>query len=128
MLSQKTKANVVVALSLFILFYILVKNAIHAPFTVEDEYNNFYWANPNQIFGPKSNYFQSLYHTIVGLIFQGRLLVTHLAVIVARANVFAFNLLFHHWTVFLFGIGSAFALFKIFEKAEISRVMPTLVL
>jgi hypothetical protein len=119
---KKTKANVVVGFSLLIFFYILVKNAIFAPFTVEDEYNNFYWANPDLIFGPESNYFKTVYKAIVGFIFQGRLLITHLIVIVARAKIFGINPLFHHLTVFLFGFGSAFALYKIFEKAAFSRI------
>ncbi len=120
--NSKLKENALVFSTLFIIFYVLIKNAIHAPFTVEDEYNNFHWANPNQLFGVEKNYLQTLLKTIEGFIFQGRLLVTHLIVIVGRAKLFGINPTMHHWTVFLFGLGTAFFIYKIFVKASFSSI------
>jgi hypothetical protein len=101
---------------------LLIKNAIHAPFTVEDEYNNYYWANPDLIFGPERNYFQTLLNTIIKFTQQGRLLITHLVVIVGRAKIFGINPTMHHWTVFLFGLSTAFFIYKIFVKASFSKI------
>jgi hypothetical protein len=120
--SRNLKENTLVFSALFVIFYLLIKNAIYSPFTVEDEYLNFYWANPNQLFGPKSNYFQSLYNTATGFILQGRLLITHLVVIVARAKLFGIDSVLHHWVVFFFGLGAAFFIYKIFVKAAFSKL------
>lgn len=118
----KLKENAAVFIALFVIFYILVKNALHAPFTVEDEYNNFYWANPDQLFGVERNFFQTLIDAFQYFISLGRLLITHLLVIVTRAKLFGINPLWHHWTVFLFGLGAAFSLYCIFVKASISKL------
>jgi hypothetical protein len=118
----KLKENAAVFIALFVIFYILVKNALHAPFTVEDEYNNFYWANPDQLFGVERNFFQTLIDAFQYFISLGRLLITHLLVIVTRAKLFGINPLWHHWTVFSFGLGAAFSLYCIFVKASISKL------
>ena len=120
--NSKLKENTFVFSTLFVIFYVLVKNAIKAPFTVEDEYNNFYWANPNHLFGPEASYLQTLFHAVKGFIFQGRLLVTHLIVIVGRAKIFGIDPSMHHWTVFLFGLGTAFFIYKLFVKASFSKI------
>jgi hypothetical protein len=119
---SKLKENTFVFSTLFVIFYVLVKNAIQAPFTVEDEYNNFYWANPNHLFGPEASYLQTLFHAVRGFIFQGRLLVIHLIVIVGRAKIFGINPTMHHWTVFLFGLGTAFFIYRLFVKASFSKI------
>jgi hypothetical protein len=119
---SKLKQNTFVFSTLFVIFYVLVKNAIQAPFTVEDEYNNFYWANPNHLFGPEASYLQTLFKAIKDFIFQGRLLVAHLIVIVSRAKIFGINPTMHHWTVFLFGLGTAFFIYKVFVKASFSKI------
>lgn len=122
MKNNKWLESITVYFVLLIIFYLLIKNAIYAPFTVEDEYNNFYWSNPEQIFGPASNYFETLVLAIKSFIFQGRLLISHLIVIILRAKLFGINPLGHHLTVFLFGLTSAFLIYKIFKKVNFSSV------
>lgn len=119
---NKWTENIVVFFTLLFIFYFVAHNAINAPFTVEDEYNNFKWSNANQAYPIYQNFFQTIFTAISNFLAQGRLLVTHLVIIITRAKLFGINPFPHHLVVFLFGVTTAFFIYKSLVKASFSKL------
>ena len=120
---KKVQENTFIFTALFIIFYLLIKNALHAPFTVEDEYLNIAINNPNQLFGPESGFFDTLWRMQKSFLSLGRLFIVHVFLVVVRAKTFGLNPMAYHWVVFAFGLVSAFLIYIISRKLNISKLI-----
>ncbi len=118
---DKLKEYTFVFAAIATLFYILIHNAINAPLTIEDEYNNYYWSNPGALFGPERGLGLTLFLTIKKFFLYGRLVISSLIVVVCRAWLFGIDAAPNRLVVYFFGIATAFLVYKIFRDIEVSK-------